>query len=135
MWKKKKKLRSFIGTDMKWTSTYIKRINYTRIYAQTHYNQCTEMFSKLTKGRIMLSRQWGVKQSRRINFSDNRYELWVCRRLLTFHARGLSPRCPSHLPWEAGALDCLRSLLNPVLIAATMHCHNLACPLLDLVLA
>lgn len=52
---------------MKWMSTYIKRINYTRIYAQTHYNQCTAMLSKLTKGRIMLLRQWGVKPSRRTN--------------------------------------------------------------------
>lgn len=49
-----KKLRSFIGTDMKWTSTYIKRINYTKIYAQAHYHQHTEMSLKLTKGRIML---------------------------------------------------------------------------------
>jgi len=66
-----KKLRSFTGTDMEWTSTYIKRINYTQIYAQTHYHQCTEMFPKLTKGRIMLLRQWEVKQSRRLNFSNN----------------------------------------------------------------
>lgn len=130
-----KKLRSFIGTDMKWTGTYIKRINYTQIYAQTHYHQCTEMFPKLTKGRIMLLRQWEVKQSRRLNFLNNLNEPWVSRRLLTFHAWGLSPCRTSHLPWEAGTLDCLRSFFNPVLIAATMHCHNFACPLLDLVLA
>lgn len=49
-----KKLRSFIGTDMKWRSTYIKRINYTKIYAQAHYHQRTGTFPTRTKGRISL---------------------------------------------------------------------------------
>lgn len=44
-----KKLRTFIGTDMKWASTYIKRINYTKIYARAHYRQRAEMFLKINK--------------------------------------------------------------------------------------
>lgn len=48
MWEKKK-LRTFIGTDMKWASTYIKRINYTKIYARAHYRQHTEVFPKINK--------------------------------------------------------------------------------------
>lgn len=62
-----KKLRSFIGTGMKWTSTYIKRINYTKIYAQAHYHQRAEIFPKLTKGRIMLFEAVGSQTSRRLN--------------------------------------------------------------------
>lgn len=129
-----KKLRSFIGTDMKWTSTYIKRINYTKIYAQTHYHQCTEMFPKLTKWRITLLRQWegkhhGDQTSQTILMSHEQAEP------LTFHARGLSPCGPGHLPREAGALHCLGSFLNPVLVAAPVHGHNFTRPLLHLVLA
>lgn len=76
MWKK---LRSFIGTDMKWTSTYIKRINCTKIYARAHYHQRTEKFPKLTKGRITLFEAAGSQTSRRPNFSNNLKEPRVSR--------------------------------------------------------
>lgn len=52
---------------------------------------------------------------------------------LTFNARRLSPRCASHLPWEAGALDCLWPLFYAVLVTAPVHSDHLTGPLLDLV--
>lgn len=64
---KKKKLRTFIGTDMKWASTYIKRINYTKIYARAHYRQHTEMFPKINKRKdyaLWGSEESGIKENK-----------------------------------------------------------------------
>lgn len=127
-----KKLRSFIGTDMKWRSTYIKRINYTKIYAQAHYHQRAGTFPTRTKGRITLFEAVGSQTSGRINFSKNVQE-WA--EPLTFHAGGLGPGGARHLSREAGALHGLRALLDPVLVAAPVHGHHFTRALLHLVLA
>lgn len=121
--------------DVKWTSTYIKGINYTKIYARAHYHQSVGMFPKLTKGRIMLSRQQEVKQARRRYSARNPEQEETRERLLTFHAGGLRPGRACNLPWEARALDRLRAFFYAVLIAAAMHCDHFARPLLHLVLA
>lgn len=121
-----KKLRSFIGTDMKWTSTYIKRINYTQIYAETHYHQCTEMFPKLTKGRIMLLRHWEVKQWRRLNFSNNLNEpQWVGDCLPSTH-EGWALVVPATCPGKQEHLtvcdrSSIRFLLQQRCTATTSH--------------
>lgn len=57
--------------------------------------------------------KWGVK--------------WVLGSI-TINTRGQRPRCPRHLSWEAGALDCLRAFLNLVLIAAAMSGDHFTSP-------
>lgn len=89
-------------------------------------------FQKLTKGRITLFEAVRSQASRRINVNNLSQE-WA--EPLTFHAGGLSPRGPGHLPREAGALHGLRALLDPVLVAAPVHGHNFTRALLHLVLA
>lgn len=54
--------------------------------------------------------------------------------MLTFYAGRLSTGRSSNLSREAGALDGLRALLNPVLIAAAVERHDLTRTLLYLVL-
>lgn len=49
------------------------------------------------------------------------------KKMLTVDARRSVSGGSSHLPWQAGALDCLRSLLNAILIAASVRSNYFTC--------
>lgn len=121
----KKKLRSFIGTNLKWASTYIKRINYTEIYAQAHYHQRPEMFPKINKRKDYAL--WGSWKS---DIKENK----LLQKILTRREQSLSPStqegwarvvpatCPGkqeHFTvWERSSI---RFLLQHLCTATTSH--------------